>query len=125
LGHGLPAVHVGHANRSNALHTVRAGRSALPEATEDHELDGDVVATSFKNDTSEVELLGHHKAIGRMKGSIGGTVLTRAFATDGEEVLSPPVDQKGFATYVYEEIAATPHVQVQFWRTRRERAVPA
>jgi iron complex outermembrane recepter protein len=78
------------------------------------ELDGDVVATSFKNDTSEVELLAHHKTIGRMKGSIGGTVLTRAFATEGEEVLSPPVDLKGFAAYVYEEIAATPHVQVQF-----------
>ncbi len=78
------------------------------------ELDGDVVATSFKNDTSEVELLAHHKAIGRMKGSIGGTVLTRSFATEGEEVLSPAVDQKGFAAYIYEEVAATPHVQFQF-----------
>jgi iron complex outermembrane receptor protein len=78
------------------------------------ELDGDIVATSFKNDTSEVELLAHHKAIGRMKGSIGGSVLTRSFATEGEEVLSPPVDQKGFAAYIYEEVAATPHVQFQF-----------
>jgi iron complex outermembrane recepter protein len=78
------------------------------------ELDGDVVATSFKNDTSEVEVLAHHKAVGRMKGSVGGTVLTRSFATEGEEVLSPAVDQKGFAAYIYEEVAATPHVQFQF-----------
>jgi hypothetical protein len=49
-----------------------------------------------------------------MKGSIGATVLTRSFSTSGEELLSPAVDQNGFAAYVYEEVAATPHVQVQF-----------
>lgn len=78
------------------------------------ERDGEEVATSFTNNTTELELLGHHKAIGRMKGSIGATVLTRSFLTEGEEVLSPPVDQKGFAAYLYEEVAASPHVQVQF-----------
>jgi len=78
------------------------------------ELDGDEVATSFKNDTTELELLAHHKAAGRLKGSIGATVLTRAFEASGEETLSPPVDQKTFAGYVYEELAATPHVQFQF-----------
>lgn len=78
------------------------------------ERDGDVVGTAFTNNTTELELLAHHKAAGRMKGSIGGTVLTRSFSADGEEVLSPAVDQKGFAAYWYEEIAATPHVQVQF-----------
>lgn len=78
------------------------------------ERDGDVVATSFTNNTTELELLGHHKALGRMKGSIGATVLTRAFLTEGAEALSPAVDQKGFAAYLYEEVAASPHVQVQF-----------
>jgi iron complex outermembrane receptor protein len=78
------------------------------------ELDGEEVATSFVNNTTELELMGHHKAIGRMKGSIGATVLTRAFSTAGEEALSPAVDQKGFATYLYEEVAASPHVQFQF-----------
>jgi iron complex outermembrane recepter protein len=78
------------------------------------ELDGDVVATSFKNDTSEIEFLAHHQPVGRMKGSIGGTILTRSFSTEGEEALSPAVDQKGFAAYVYEEVAATPHIQLQF-----------
>src|SRR6185312_13204112 len=55
------------------------------------ELDGDVVATSFVNNTTELELLAHHKPAGRMNGSIGGAVLTRAFSTAGEESLSPPV----------------------------------
>jgi iron complex outermembrane receptor protein len=78
------------------------------------ERDGDVVATSFTNNTTELELLGHHRALGRMKGSIGATVLTRSFLTEGEEVLSPPIAQKGFAAYLYEEVAASPHVQLQF-----------
>jgi iron complex outermembrane receptor protein len=78
------------------------------------ELDGDVVATSFTNNTTELELLAHHRAAGRMKGSIGGTVLTRSFSTEGAEVLSPAVDQNGFAGYVYEEVAASPHAQIQF-----------
>jgi iron complex outermembrane receptor protein len=78
------------------------------------ELDGEEVATSFKNDTSELELLAHHRAFGRMKGSIGGSFLTRSFSTAGEEALSPDVDQKGVSAYIYEEVTATPHVQFQF-----------
>jgi iron complex outermembrane recepter protein len=78
------------------------------------ELDGEEIATSFVNNTTQLELLGHHKPIGRIRGSIGATVLTRAFSTTGAEALSPAVDQKGFAAYLYEELAAAPHVQVQF-----------
>jgi iron complex outermembrane recepter protein len=78
------------------------------------ERDGDVIATSFRNNTTELELLGRHKALGRLKGSIGGTVLTRSFSTEGEEVLSPPIDQRGYAAYVYEEIDAAAHLQFQF-----------
>jgi iron complex outermembrane receptor protein len=64
------------------------------------ELDGEEVATSFVNNTTELELLAHHKAAGRMKGSIGATVLTRAFSTAGAEALSPAVDQTGFSAYL-------------------------
>jgi iron complex outermembrane recepter protein len=78
------------------------------------EKDGEEIATSFKNNTTELELLAHHKTLGRMKGSIGGTFLTRSFSAEGEEALSAPVDQNGFAAYVYEEVAASPHVQLQF-----------
>ncbi len=76
------------------------------------ELDGEVVATAFTNNTTELELLAHHQ--GRLKGSIGGTVLTRAFTAAGEEALSPPVDQKGFSGYLYEELAASSKAQIQF-----------
>jgi iron complex outermembrane receptor protein len=78
------------------------------------ERDGDIVATSFINNTTEFELLGHHRRVGRMKGAIGGSLLTRNFSTEGEEVLSPEIDQRGGAVYLYEEIAASQHVQVQF-----------
>jgi iron complex outermembrane receptor protein len=78
------------------------------------ELDGDEIATSFKNDTTELELLAGHRAAGRLKGSIGGSVLTRTFSTEGEEVLSPEVDQKGYAGYLYEELSASSHASLQF-----------
>ncbi|HEY3044970.1 MAG TPA: TonB-dependent receptor, partial [Vicinamibacterales bacterium] len=76
------------------------------------ELNGEIVATAFTNNTTELELLAHHQ--GRIKGSIGGTVLTRAFTAAGEEALSPPVDQKGFSGYLYEEVSASPKAQIQF-----------
>jgi iron complex outermembrane recepter protein len=78
------------------------------------ELDGEEIATSFRNDTSEVELLASHKRVSRMKGSIGASFLTRSFESTGEESLSPPVDQKGGAFYVYEEIALSRHADFQF-----------
>jgi iron complex outermembrane receptor protein len=53
-------------------------------------------------------------------------VLTRSFSTAGEEVLSPAVDQKGFAAYLYEEIAASPHAQIQFGaRVEQAKFTPA
>jgi iron complex outermembrane receptor protein len=78
------------------------------------ERDGDVVATSFTNNTTDLELLAHHRNLGRMKGSIGGSFLTRNFSASGEEALSPEVDQRGGAAYLYEEVAATAHLQFQF-----------
>ncbi len=77
------------------------------------ERDGNVVATAFTNNTTETNLLAHHKRVGRLTGSIGASVLTRAFAVSGEEALSPAVDQRTGAAYLYEEFAASPHVQLQ------------
>jgi iron complex outermembrane receptor protein len=77
------------------------------------ELVGDEVGTAFRNDTTEVELMGSHRAAGRLKGSMGGWFLDRAFDAQGEEALSPPVDQRGFAAFLYEE-ATWPHVTLQF-----------
>jgi iron complex outermembrane receptor protein len=77
------------------------------------ELGGEEVVTSFRNDTSELELLAHHGAARKLHGAIGGSVLTREFEATGEEALSPLVDQKGFAAYLYEEVDASSRVQLQ------------
>ncbi|MBI4264156.1 MAG: TonB-dependent receptor [Acidobacteria bacterium] len=77
------------------------------------ELEGDEVGTAFRNDTTEVELMGSHRALGRLKGSVGGWVLDRAFDARGAEALSPAVDQRGFAAFLYEEVT-WPHLTFQF-----------
>ena len=71
------------------------------------------VGTAFKNNTVEGEVMGSHRAVGRLKGSIGGSVLDRAFDAVGAEALSPAVDQRGFAAFLYEELT-WPHVTFQF-----------
>jgi iron complex outermembrane receptor protein len=77
------------------------------------ELEGDEVGTAFSNDTTDLELMGSHRAAGRLKGSVGGWVLDRSFSAEGAEALSPPVDERGFAAFLYEELT-WPHVTVQF-----------
>ena len=80
---------------------------------EHEELEGDEVGTLFKNNSSEIEVLGSHRPVGLLKGSVGGWVLDRAFEAIGEEALSPAIDQRGFAAFVYEELT-WPHVTFQF-----------
>ena len=58
-------------------------------------------------------MLATQKAHGRLTGSIGGYGIWRAFDSQGEEALSPPVDQNGFALFGYEEFAWS-HVTLQF-----------
>ncbi len=77
------------------------------------ELEGGEVGTAFTNNTAEVELMGSHRQAGRLKGSLGGWFLNRAFDATGAEALSPAVDQTGFAAFLFEEIA-WPHVTLQF-----------
>ena len=76
------------------------------------ELVGDEVGTAFKNDTNELEFMGSHRAIERLKGSLGAWVLDRAFDAVGAEALSPAVDQRSFAGFLYEELT-WPHVTLQ------------
>jgi iron complex outermembrane receptor protein len=77
------------------------------------ELEGTEVGTAFTNNTAELELMGSHRAVGRLKGSLGGWILGRSFDAQGAEALSPPVDQSGFAAFLYEELT-WPHVTMQF-----------
>jgi iron complex outermembrane receptor protein len=77
------------------------------------ELEGSEVGTSFTNNTGEVEVMGSHRAFGRLKGSAGGWFLNRAFDASGAEALAPPIDQRGGAAFIYEEVT-WPHVTFQF-----------
>ena len=57
--------------------------------------------------------MGSHRALGRLKGSVGGWFLNRAFDATGAEALSPDVDQRAVAAFLYEEVT-WPHVTFQF-----------
>ena len=104
---------------------VRAGGQGLTGALDSYratlsvrrykhdELEGDEVGTAFKNNTAEVELMGGHNAVGRMKGQVGGWFLNRAFGASGAEALSPDVDQRAVSAFLFEEVT-WPHFAFQF-----------
>jgi iron complex outermembrane receptor protein len=77
------------------------------------ELEGDEVGTTFNNNSAEGELLLSHRPAGRLVGSVGGWFLDRRFEAIGAEALSPPIDQRSFAGFVYEELKFS-HATVQF-----------
>ncbi|MBY0494768.1 MAG: TonB-dependent receptor [Cyanobacteria bacterium] len=77
------------------------------------ELEGSEIGTTFYNDTVEGEVLLSHRRSGQLVGSFGGWFLDRAFDVVGAEALSPPVDQRAAAAFVYEEIES-PHATLQF-----------
>ena len=125
--YGIPVVEDGQVQLTPRRHSfsVRGGaqglsgildsfRTTLAVRRYKHdELEGDVVGTAFRNDTEEVELMASHRALGRLKGSAGGWFLNRAFGATGEEALSPDVDQRGLAAFLYEEVT-WPHFTFQF-----------
>ena len=98
-------------NYSGAIDSFRA--SVAVRRYRHDELEGEEIGTQFKNNTAEFELLANHRAWGRLKGTIGGWGLTRAFEATGAEALSPPVDQRSAALFLYEELSWR-HVVVQF-----------
>lgn len=124
---GIPVVEGGILQSTPRKHsfTVRGGAHDLTGAFDafratatirrykHEELEGDEVGTAFKNDTTELELIGNHRAFGRLKGSAGAWVLGRAFDAVGAEALSPAVDQRGVAAFLFEEVT-WPHVTLQF-----------
>jgi iron complex outermembrane receptor protein len=77
------------------------------------ELEGDEVGTRFENNTVEGEVMLSHRPAGRLSGSVGGWFLDREFAAVGAEALSPPVDQRALAAFLYEEVN-WPHFSLQF-----------
>jgi iron complex outermembrane receptor protein len=125
--YGIPIVEEGQVQLTPRRHSigVRAGgqgftgvfdsyRATLAIRRYKHdELEGQTVGTSFTNNTEEAELMASHRAFGRLKGSVGGWYLNRAFGASGEEALSPDVDQRGFAVFLYEEVT-WPHFTFQY-----------
>ena len=125
--HGIPIVEEGRVQLTPRRHafSLRGSAQGLDGAFDVYratlavrrykheELEGTEVGTAFKNNTSEVEVMGAHRAVGRLKGSVGGWFLDRAFDAVGEEALSPAVDQRGYAAFLYEEIT-WPHLTFQF-----------
>jgi iron complex outermembrane receptor protein len=69
--------------------------------------------TRFKNDSLEFDVLAHHRPYGRLEGTFGAWGLTRAFESIGAEALSPPVDQRGAALFLFEELTWS-HVSLLF-----------
>jgi iron complex outermembrane recepter protein len=125
--YGIPIVEDGQVQLTPRRHSfgLRAGAQGLAGAFDSFrttlavrryqhdELEGDEVGTSFKNNTEEIEVMASHRAVGRLKGSFGAWFLNRAFGATGEEALSPDVDQRAVAAFLYEEIT-WPHFTFQF-----------
>ncbi len=125
--YGIPIVEDGLISLNPQRHavTIRAGGEGLAgwlnsyRATfgvrryEHDELEGGEVGTHFDNDTEEAELMVSHRAVGNLSGTVGGWFLNRAFNAVGAEALAPPIDQRGAALFLYEELT-WPHVTFQF-----------
>jgi iron complex outermembrane receptor protein len=126
--YGIPIVEEGNISLTPQRHSfsARAGaqnleggwlqsyRATLGVRKYQHsELEGVEVGTTFHNDTVEGEVLLSHKRLGMLVGSAGGWFLNRSFEAIGEEALSPPVDQRAVAAFLYEEVES-PHATLQF-----------
>ena len=125
--YGIPIVEEGEISLTPRRHSfsVRAGaseragllqsyRATLGVRRYEHsELHGSEIGTTFNNDSAEGEVLLSHRPLGRFVGSVGGWFLDRAFEAAGAEALSPPIDQRSFAGFLYEEVKWS-HATVQF-----------
>ena len=137
--HGVPVVEDGQVELTPRRHafSLRGGGENLQGAFDSfratlglrrykhEELAAGEVETAFFNDTTEIDVLGSHRPLGRLKGSVGASFLDRAFDARGDEALSPAVAQRGGAAFLYEELTR-PHVTVQFGgRVEHGRYLPA
>ena len=125
--YGVPIVEGGDIRLTPQRHafTIRTGAEGLtgPVASyratlgirryEHQELHGAEVGTRFDNDTEEAELMVSHRSFGNLSGTVGSSLFNRRFTATGEEALSPPVDQRTAALFLYEEFT-WPHVTFQF-----------
>ncbi len=127
LKYGIPVIEDGEISLTPRRHMLglRAGAENLTGAFESFrmtlghrqyrhdELHGDEVETEFTNNTTDLNLLGRHRAFGRLTGSIGASVFGRSFESVGAEALAPAIDERSLALFLYEEVT-WPHFTLQF-----------
>lgn len=125
--YGIPIVEDGTVHLTPTRHAVsiRAGgqnlggvlqsyRATLGVRAYQHaEVEGTKIGTTFHNDTVEGEALLSHRKTARLIGTFGGWFLNRGFEAVGGPHLSPQVDQRAVAAFVYEEIESR-HATLQF-----------
>ena len=125
--YGVPVIEEGQVELTPRRHilTAKAGASDLnglvagfradfaSRRYEHDEVVAGEVGTSFANDTDELNLMLRHRPAGRLSGTVGVWALNRQFSAIGEEALSPPVEERGLAAFIYEELT-WPHVTFQF-----------
>jgi iron complex outermembrane receptor protein len=80
---------------------------------EEIEVETGEVGTAFHNRFTEGQLKLNHRALGRLKGTIGLWANHRDYTSEGAEALAPPTKQNGFAGFLYEELGFR-HVSLQF-----------
>ena len=92
----------------------------------EHFEDGDqVVGTRFRNDQYVYRAVAEQGRSGVWSGRFGVWGIDRAYSAVGEEALSPPVDQSGFALFALEEFTFE-RVKFQFGaRLENQRYTPA
>ena len=87
--YGVPVIEEGQVQLTPRRHafSLRGGAQGLDGAFDSYratlavrrykhdELEGDEVGTAFTNNTAEIEVMGSHRALGRLKGSLGGVGL--------------------------------------------------
>ena len=66
---------------------------------------GQEIGTAFRNDQFVYRGVFEQRAAGPLSGRFGFWGIDRAYDVAGEEALSPPVDQSGFAVFGLEELA--------------------
>ncbi len=98
----------------NGFFTSVRGSFGVRRYRHDEREGEDEIASQFTNNQLEFDILGNHRPVGKLKGSVGAWALGRSFKVEGEEALSPPVDQRTFAGFFYEEYTVDPHVSLQF-----------
>jgi iron complex outermembrane recepter protein len=127
LKYGVPVIEDGEISLTPRRHLfgLRAGAEELGGAFDSFrvtfghrqyrhdELHGDEVETEFTNNTTDLNVLGRHRAFGRLTGSVGLSVFDRHFDSVGEEALAPAIDERSVALFAYEELTWL-HFTLQF-----------